>query len=56
MSDLVTGNEDYYRGYKRGQEDTLEICRVLFCKYAKGRDLGEIDRLLKEIEEIKDEI
>ena len=56
MRDLVTGIEDYYRGYKRGQEDALEIFRVLLCKYAEGRDIGEIDRLLKEIEEIVDEI
>lgn len=52
MSDLIIGDEGYYRGYKQGQEDTLEICKVLFCKYAKGRDLEEIERLLKEIEEI----
>lgn len=43
----------YQCGYEKGKSDTLEICRVLFCKYAKGRDLEEIDRLLKEIEEMK---
>lgn len=43
----------YEYGYQKGKDDALEICRALFCKYAKGRDLEEIDRLLKEIEEMK---
>lgn len=57
MSDLVIGNEDYYRGYQQGRADAIDECIRALDDYIEFPMTDEyvIKECMSVLEELKEQ-